>query len=122
MSALSFAAVAVIVGAIAVIGASSPGPTTADQTAFAETIGTPLPAYSTPDSAIGAEAPTVSAQTLTGDRTMLSGDGTARLYGFFAHWCPHCQDELPQTAAWLEANPLPDGVEVVAVSMTTNNL
>ena len=87
------------------------------QTAFAEIIGDPLPRLETsPDPAIGMQVPIVSAQTLAGDRITVEADGTARLFGFFAHWCPHCQEELPVTAQWLADNPLPDGVEVIAVS------
>ena len=43
-------------------------------------------------------------------------DGTIRLIGFFAHWCPHCQREVPRVAQWLNENGLPNGVEVVAIS------
>ena len=78
--------------------------------------GTPIPPLSNPDPAIGQPVPAISAQTLQGDRIRIENDGTARVFGFFAHWCPHCQRELPRTAQWLETNELPDGVEVVAVS------
>ncbi len=88
----------------------------AAQTAFAETFGDPLAAYGTPDAAIGTMAPDVSAQALTGERVRLGGDDTARVYGFFAHWCPHCRAEVPVISQWLTNNDLPDGVEVVGVS------
>ncbi len=90
------------------------------ETAFVEALGEPLPAYGTPDSAIGLEVPLVKAQTLEGERIQFDADGIARLYGFFAHWCPHCQADLPATAKWLEANPLPAGVEMVAVSTSVD--
>ena len=113
-------AVILAAGSIAVFAAASSNQSDSssdgDQTAFAETLGTPLPPYATPDPAIGTEMPTISAQTLQGDRVELGADGTARLFGFFAHWCPHCQTELPATAQWLETNPLSPGVEVVAIS------
>jgi len=95
----------------------STGADAATQTAFAEAIGDPLPRLEPGiDAAIGTAAPTISAQNLDGDRVTIAADGTARLLGFFAHWCPHCQEELPATSAWLAANPLPAGVEVIAVS------
>lgn len=87
-----------------------------EQTAFAEALGTPLPPLTSPDPAIGSVAPIISAQTSEGDRIQIGDDGTARLYGFFAHWCPHCQDEMPAVAEWLSTNDLPDGVEIVAIS------
>jgi thiol-disulfide isomerase/thioredoxin len=33
-----------------------------------------------------------------------------------AHWCPHCQAEIPVLSDWMAANELPDGVRVVTVS------
>lgn len=103
--------------AIVIVAASTrDSGTDTQQTAFAEAIGTPLPPLDFPDQALGATAPVVSAETLAGSRVQLGGDDTARLYGFFAHWCPVCQDELPTTVSWLESNPLPDGVEIVAIS------
>jgi len=36
--------------------------------------------------------------------------------GFFAHWCPHCQAELPEVTAWLQDNQLPPNTEFIAVS------
>ncbi|MGI9606400.1 MAG: TlpA family protein disulfide reductase [Acidimicrobiales bacterium] len=86
------------------------------ETAFAEVIGTPLPQLTSPDGAIGQIVPTIVGQTFDGEDVRIDPGGNARLYGFFAHWCPHCQAELPRTTEWLESNDLPDGVEVVAVS------
>lgn len=89
---------------------------TSNETAFAEILGEPLAPFANPDAAVGQQAPRVSAQALDGDRLVLGNDGTARIYGFFAHWCPHCQEDLPRAAAWLESTELPAGVQVVAVS------
>lgn len=86
------------------------------QTAPAETIGTSLPPYTTPDPAIGLAAPGISAQTMEGTQVLVEADGTSRVFGFFAHWCPVCQTELPTVVEWLDANPLPENVEVLAVS------
>jgi thiol-disulfide isomerase/thioredoxin len=102
---------------VSLTGSEIGSTSTTSETAFAEIIGPALPDLSQPDTAVGLRIPDISAQTFAGDRLRISADdGTARLYGFFAHWCPHCQAELPRTTAWLETNDLPDGVEVVAVS------
>ncbi len=112
----------VIVAAAVALGvaASSGEVTPTAETAFTEALGTPLEPFATPDPAIGMQAPLISAQTMDGERVQLKGDGTARLFGFFAHWCPHCQAELPVTARWLKENSVPDGVEVVAVSTSVD--
>lgn len=95
-------------------GGSDDGP---PETAFAEVLGDPLPPFGdSPDPAIGMTAPTISAQTIDGDRVQIEADGTARVYGFFAHWCPVCQAELPEVVEWLEEADLGDDVEVVAIS------
>lgn len=111
-----------VVGLMAAGQSDDPAPTSdVAQTAFAETIGTSLPELTTPDPAIGTPAPVVNAATFDGDRVSIGGDGTARLFGFFAHWCPHCQAELPAISQWLATNALPDGVEVVAISTAVDN-
>ena len=81
--------------------------------------GAPLPPFDgqEPDPAMERVAPAFAATTFDGvEVSVLPGDGTAKVIGFFAHWCPHCQRELPRLAGWLAANELPAGVEVIAVS------
>ncbi len=70
-----------------------------------------------PDPAMEMRAPAFAATSFDGTEvSVLPGDGTAKIIGFFAHWCPHCQRELPRIADWLANNQLPAGVEVIAVS------
>ncbi len=84
------------------------------ETGVVEIIGEALP----PDESIGHVAPGFKAQPNTSSEMIeiKPDDGTVRLIGFFAHWCPHCQREVPRVAQWLNENGLPNGVEVVAVS------
>jgi thiol-disulfide isomerase/thioredoxin len=42
--------------------------------------------------------------------------GDATLYVFLAHWCPHCNDEIPELIELRNRDGLPDGVNVVGVS------
>ncbi len=38
---------------------------------------------------------------------------------FVAHWCPHCQREVPQVVKWLAAG-VADGVDMRAVATSTD--
>lgn len=84
--------------------------------------GEPLPTLvaGEPDVAIGLKAPLVVSEDLDGDRVVMGGGGgpndTAKLVVFVAHWCPTCQAEVPELAERLAETPLPEGVEVIAVS------
>ena len=84
------------------------------ETGTVEIIGDALPA----DESVGHSAPAFKAQPNTSAEMVeiQPDDGTVRLIGFFAHWCPHCQREVPRVARWLNENDLPNGVEVVAIS------
>ena len=84
------------------------------ETGTVEIIGEALP----PDESVGHVAPGFKAQPNTSAEMVeiQPDDGTIRLIGFFAHWCPHCQREVPRVAQWLNENSLPNGVEVVAIS------
>lgn len=89
------------------------------QTAPVEVIGDPLPRFegSQPDPAAGITAPRVLASGFDGAKHSIQpGDGRAKVIAFFAHWCPHCQRELPRLTAWLAENELPAGVDLVAVN------
>ena len=75
-----------------------------------------------PDPAMETVAPAFAATTFGGvEVSVLPGNGTAKVIGFFAHWCPHCQRELPRITNWLAANQLPAGVEVIAVSAAVDS-
>lgn len=116
VAALIFVALAVAIALSAGGDDSTDGGVTTVEVADASVFGDPLPVFTTPDPAIGFEAPTINATTFAGDNVTIGPDGTARLIGFFAHWCSHCQAELPRTTEWLENNELPANVEVIAVS------
>jgi len=95
---------------------NDPSSGVATETSFVAISGDPLPAFTQPDPAVGTTAPGASGQGPDGTRTSIGPDGVGRLIGFFAHWCPHCQSELPAVTDWLTQSTLPEGIEVVAVS------
>ncbi len=74
----------------------------------------------TSETAIGKKAPEVSGKNFDGDTVEIKNDGKAKLVVFLAHWCPHCQNELPKLVAYLKENSLPDNVEVIGVATGTD--
>lgn len=69
------------------------------------------------DPAVGSEVPVISGTTLDGVRTTFAPDGSSgRAYVVMAHWCQHCQAEIPRIVEWAKDNPLPSGVEIVGIS------
>ncbi len=117
---LGLVTIAAVVTVVLSVGGGDDAEPGRAETAFAEILGPPLAPFAALDTAVGQPVPTIAAQTLDGDRVRIDSDGTARLYGFFAHWCPHCQAELPRITAWLGENQLPTGVEVVAISTSVD--
>ncbi len=116
-------AVAVGVALLAGRDADQRAQTGAAQVSDVSIEGEPLPRFEgrEPDPAMERRAPAFAATTFDGAQvSVLPGDGTAKVIGFFAHWCPHCQRELPRIAGWLAANQLPAGVEVIAVSTSVD--
>ena len=68
------------------------------------------------DPAVGATIPTVTGTSFDGDEITIAPDGTAKVVLFVAHWCPHCQREVPLLKAYLDDNPMPDDVELITIS------
>jgi thiol-disulfide isomerase/thioredoxin len=76
--------------------------------------GTPLPLYepgASSDPAVGQTIPIVTTPTAS-----IELDGTAKVILFLAHWCPHCQAEVPVVQNWVDAGNLPDDVELISIS------
>ena len=80
-------------------------------------VGEPLPSLvAGTDTAVGTLAPEFTATSLANGAPVTIGTGRARVIGFFAHWCPHCQAEVLELKDWLASNPLPPNSEFIAVS------
>ena len=84
--------------------------------------GDPLPVYAagTQDVAVGLPAPTVTGADWEGNPVSIEADGTSKIVLFLAHWCPHCQAEVPRVQDWVDAGNLPDDVELVSVATSTD--
>jgi thiol-disulfide isomerase/thioredoxin len=116
--------VAVIVVAFAAaIFASRGGDTDVAQTADVEVSGAELPLRPDDgdDPALGMVAPTVAGSDFDGSPAGITpGDGP-QLVIFLAHWCPHCQAEVPVISPYLASDQVPDGLTSVAVSTAVNS-
>ena len=72
-----------------------------------------LPQFQAPDgdAAVGMTIPEVTAPD-----AQIALNGKAKVLMFLAHWCPHCQAEVPVVQAWVNGGNLPADVEIVSVS------
>lgn len=68
------------------------------------------------DPALGLAAPEVTGEDFDGNPVEITNDGKAKIILFVAHWCPHCQREVPIVSEWLAGDPLPDEVDLYTVS------
>jgi thiol-disulfide isomerase/thioredoxin len=74
----------------------------------------------TEDPAFGLPIPEVTGQDFDGNTVEIKGDEPTALL-FVSHSCPHCQDEIPEVQAWLDAGGGVDGVEIITVSTVANS-
>lgn len=124
------AIIAIVIGGAAIVAISSSGSDSASTTGsiseFSDITvsGEALPSFDSvstaTDTAIGLPAPIVSGQGFTGTEITTDGAGTPTLLVFLAHWCPHCQREVPLLVEWEKDGKTPTGVDVIAVATGTD--
>ncbi len=98
----------------AVSSARPSGPTTSVAADLVPVIsGSPLARYdpANGDPAVGQVIPTVTAPGAS-----IAPDGRPKVVLFVAHWCPHCQAEVPRIQAWINGGGLPTDVDLMTVS------
>jgi thiol-disulfide isomerase/thioredoxin len=80
--------------------------------------GDPLPQFgdTAGDPAVGMTLPTLEGTDQSGAPMTIGADGSPTMIMFVAHWCPHCQREVPIVQQWVDDGRLPDGVDLVSVS------
>ncbi|MDX1657733.1 MAG: TlpA disulfide reductase family protein [Nitriliruptorales bacterium] len=70
-----------------------------------------------PADAVDLPAPVATgASLLTGGEVSVPVDGEPTIIVFLAHWCQHCQREVPVVQDWLDSGGLPAGVAMRAVA------
>lgn len=105
-------------GVLAIVLALAPPPISEPAAEPVVVSGTPLPELpaSGVDPAVGMILPSLTGIGLDGRSLTIAPDGRAKAIVIFAHWCPHCQAEMPRLVEWLAANHLPAGVDLVGLS------
>jgi len=86
-----------------------------------EVSGEALPVYAegSADKAVGMTAPILTGAGFTGNK-ITTTPGAPTLLVFLAHWCPHCQREVPLLVQWNRDGLVPSGVDVIAVATSTD--
>jgi thiol-disulfide isomerase/thioredoxin len=83
-----------------------------------------LPAFdeaANPGPAVGMLAPVLSGKGFTGNVVTTDSTGTPTLLVFLAHWCPHCQREVPLLVEWEKSGDMPSGIDILAVATGTDS-
>jgi cytochrome c biogenesis protein CcmG, thiol:disulfide interchange protein DsbE len=80
--------------------------------------GTPLEAFTGEgtDPAIGQTAPTMSGFTFDGSPVTIDPSKGPVMLVYLAHWCPHCNREVPELLQWKASGTVPADLQVVAVT------
>jgi thiol-disulfide isomerase/thioredoxin len=82
--------------------------------------GTPLPMLTDPtnDPAVGKTAPTLTGVTFNNSPVTIGNTGHAHVVVMVAHWCPHCQAEVPRIVSLAKTGQVP--VPIVTVATGTD--
>lgn len=68
------------------------------------------------DPAIGQPMPSVTGADFEGNAVSIGPDDGAQAIMFLAHWCTHCQVEVPAVQEWIDSGAAPSGVQLVSVA------
>ena len=96
---------------------STPGVTFPDSQPVTIT-GEPLSAYSSgsADPAVGLPAPTVTGLDFRGQEIAVTPEDGPYMLVFLAHWCVHCNAEVPRLIDWRNSGAVPADLNVVGVA------
>ena len=71
--------------------------------------------------AAGQVAPDVLGKNFDDSVVTITNDGKAKAIVFLAHWCSHCQAEVPRVQQWLDETGGVEGVDMYSVSTAINS-
>jgi len=81
--------------------------------------GEPLPQHDSSasvDVAVGTMAPTISGTAFDGTPLTINSSQGPYLLVFVAHWCPHCNAEIPRLIDWSNTGGAPAGLQVFGIA------
>ena len=111
--------------AVVVVASSSRDTAVAGQVQPVTVTGEHLPPLpdSGDDPAVGQTAPTLQGHTFTGEPVTIGGQSDQpTIVVFVAHWCPHCQSEVPRLVEWRADGTIPDDIGLAAVATSTQEV
>lgn len=80
-------------------------------------VGDPLPQLGDPNNDPGGTAPVVTGQSFDGTEISIGGPTEKpTMYVFLAHWCPHCNSEIPRLNNLRDNGEIPATIDVVGIS------
>ncbi len=117
IAVVAFIAVAAIV-AIALSGTDGTGGLSEPARVATVVSGDALPALTDPaaDAAFGQPIPSLTGIDLSNAPITIGPSDGPMAIVLLAHWCSHCQAEVPVLVDYLETTGMPEGVSLVAIS------
>lgn len=72
------------------------------------------------DAAVGMTAPRLVGTNYDDSEVVIEADGRPKAVYFLAHWCSHCQVEVPTVQALIDSGAVPEGMDLYAVSTSVS--
>ncbi len=120
--------VAVVIGAMMIFTIRSGSEDAEVETGFTETapvevVGTPLSDFDAniTDPEIGNPAPSLVGVDFNGNESQVETTGSPQAVLFVAHWCPHCQNEVPVVRALRASDTWPADVKLTTIATSTSS-
>lgn len=104
--------------ALVAVGTDTAGGLAEPARSATQVAGEPLPVLEHPasDAAVGRPIPALTGTGLAGERVTIGPSDGPMAIALLAHWCSHCQAEVPVLVDYLAETGMPEGVQLVALS------
>jgi cytochrome c biogenesis protein CcmG/thiol:disulfide interchange protein DsbE len=80
----------------------------------------PPPPSAGADTAVGLVAPVLVGESFDGSVVTTASEGGPVMVVVLAHWCPHCNNEIPRLIELEEAGRFPDDLKIVGISTSVS--